>query len=77
MNTAAFWIATAERAVRTFAQALLAIVGADGLGVADVDWGTALSVSGLAALAAILTAVATSGGPEGPGVTETVRRSGP
>ncbi|MCZ7413031.1 holin [Streptomyces sp. WMMC897] len=77
MNTSAFWIATLERTVRTFAQALLAVVGADGLGVTDVDWGATLSVAGLAALAAVLTAVATSGGTHGPGVTETVRRSGP
>ncbi|WP_431784313.1 holin [Streptomyces chumphonensis] len=76
MTTAAFWKATTERAVRTFAQALLAVLGADGLGITDVDWGATLSVAGLAALAAVLTAIATSGaGPEGPGVTETVRRS--
>lgn len=74
MTTAAFWKATIERMIRTFAQAVLALLGGDGLGLLDVDWGQALSVGGLAAVVALLTAVATSGaGEEGPGVTETVR----
>ncbi|MEU0807354.1 holin [Streptomyces sp. NPDC005970] len=77
MNTAAFWKATFERMVRTFAQAVLALVSGDGLGVLDVDWGQALSVGGLAAVLALLTAVATSGGTEGPGLTETVARPAP
>ncbi|MBQ1122656.1 holin [Streptomyces sp. B15] len=78
LTTAAFWKATVERMVRTFAQAVLGIVGADGLGVLDVDWGAALSVGGLAGLVALLTAVATSGtGGEGPGLTERVTRTGP
>ncbi|WP_237773282.1 holin [Streptomyces luteocolor] len=72
MNTAAFWRATAERMIRTFAQAVLGIAGADGLGLLDVDWGEALSAGGLAAVLALLTAVVSSGGTEGPGITETV-----
>jgi hypothetical protein len=76
VTTTAFWRATVERMVRTFAQAVLALLGGDGLGLLDVDWGQALSVGGLAAVVALLTAVATSGaGGEGPGVTETVRRA--
>ncbi|NSC21497.1 holin [Streptomyces albus subsp. chlorinus] len=75
MTTAAFWRAAVERMVRTFAQAVLALLGGDGLGLLDVDWGQALSVGGLAAVVALLTAVATSGtGGEGPGATETVAR---
>ncbi|MFF9554605.1 holin [Streptomyces albus] len=74
MTTAAFWKATTERMIRTFAQAVLALLGGDGLGLLDVDWGQALSVGGLAAVVALLTAVATSGaGGDGPGLTETVR----
>ncbi|MEU1152650.1 holin [Streptomyces sp. NPDC005918] len=72
MNTLAFWKATAERALRTFAQAVLALITGDGLGILDIDWGEALSVGGLAALAAVLTAIVTSGGPVGPGLTETL-----
>ncbi|MFS0697746.1 holin [Streptomyces nitrosporeus] len=73
LTTAAFWKATAERAARTFAQAELALLGGDGLGLVDVDWGAALSVGGLAAVLAVLTAVVASGtAATGPGVTETV-----
>ncbi|MCP9209274.1 holin [Streptomyces sp. NEAU-Y11] len=74
MLTRGFWKATVERVVRTFAQAELALLSGDGLGILDVDWGQALSVGGLAAVLALLTAVASSGGTEGPGLTETVRR---
>ncbi|MEU4256254.1 holin [Streptomyces fradiae] len=78
MTTSAFWKATLERMVRTFAQAVLAAVSADGLGILTVDWGEAASVGALAAVLALLTAVATSGvGPAGPGVTEAPTRRGP
>ncbi|MEU9793841.1 holin [Streptomyces sparsogenes] len=77
MTTIAFWRATFERTLRTFAQAELALLSGDGLGILDVDWGQALSVGGLAAVLALLTAVATSRGPEGPGLTETVVRPAP
>ncbi|WP_263170701.1 holin [Streptomyces sp. SCSIO ZS0520] len=71
MGTAAFWRATGERAVRTFAQAELALITGDGLGILDIDWSEALSVGGLAAIAAVLTAIVAYGaGPVGPGLTE-------
>ncbi|OKI04920.1 hypothetical protein A6A06_09495 [Streptomyces sp. CB02923] len=71
MTTAAFWKATFERIVRTFAQSLLAILGAGATGVIDAPWLGALSAAGLAAVLALLTAVATSGGATvGPGITE-------
>ncbi|MFE7627502.1 holin [Streptomyces sp. NPDC057509] len=73
LTTAAFWRATAERSFRTAAQTLLATLGLDRVGVLDVDWGQGLSLAGSAALLAVLTAVATSGGSGGPGITETVR----
>ncbi|MCL6733278.1 holin [Streptomyces neyagawaensis] len=74
MFTRAFWKATAERMIRTFAQAVVALLGGDGLGLVDIDWDQAFSIGGLAAVAALLTAIVTSGGTEGPGVTETVAR---
>lgn len=74
MATAAFWRATAERMIRTFAQALIAALGLDSAGLVDAPWGDALSMAGGAAVLALLTAVATSGaGGDGPGVTEAVR----
>ncbi|MGK5728911.1 holin [Streptomyces sp. URMC 124] len=74
MTTAAFWKATFERMVRTFAQALLGILGADATGVLDADWPGAFSAAGLATLLALLTAIASSGGSPGPGISETVAR---
>jgi hypothetical protein len=62
--TLAFWKAAAERAAKTFAQTLAAlVVGAYGL--TDVDWSTSLSVAGLATLLSVLTSVGSSqiGGP--------------
>ncbi|WP_448317450.1 holin [Streptomyces sp. CO7] len=73
LTTKAFWKATAERAVRTFAQGTLGAISADGIGILDVDWGEAFGIGGLAAVLAVLTAIAASGsGTEGPGITETV-----
>ncbi|WHX19839.1 holin [Streptomyces malaysiensis subsp. malaysiensis] len=74
MNTTAFWIATVERAIRTFAQTLIAALGLDSAGIVDAPWADGLSLAAGAALVALLTAIATSGGAEGPGLTETVRR---
>lgn len=79
MTSGAFWRATLERTLRTFAQAVLALLGGDGMGLLDVDWGQTFSVGGLAAVLALLTAIATSAGTdtEGPGITETVTRTTP
>ncbi|MBQ0827722.1 holin [Streptomyces tagetis] len=74
MLTKAFWTATAERSVRTFAQVLVGSLGLDTLGVINAAWGEGLALGAGAAVLSVLTAVATSGGAEGPGLTETVRR---
>ncbi|MEV7871517.1 holin [Streptomyces sp. NPDC088124] len=74
MFTAAFWKSTGERAVRTGAQVLAATLGLDTVGVVSADWGDGLSLAAGAALLAVLTGIAASGGgAEGPGLTETVR----
>jgi hypothetical protein len=51
-----FWIGALERAVKTFAQTLLALVGTDAVGVLNVD----IAQSALAALAAAGISVLTS-----------------
>lgn len=56
-----FWKDTAERAIRTFAQALIAILGAGAVNILAVDWGQALSVAAGAALISVLTSIAASG----------------
>lgn len=57
MFTKKFWKDTAERAVKTFAQSLAAVMTAGATGVLDVDWVNALSVSLLATLVSVLTSV--------------------
>ena len=54
----AFWADALDRTVRTFAQALAAFLVANVAGLIGTDWGQALSVSGLAALVALLTSIA-------------------
>jgi hypothetical protein len=73
MLTKAFWKATTERSVRTFAQVLVGALGLDTLGVVHANWAEGLALGAGAAVLTVLTAVATSGGTEGPGLTETVR----
>lgn len=46
-----------ERAVKTFAQALAAILVASGAGLLDADWTGALSAAGMAALISALTSL--------------------
>lgn len=58
-----FWIATAERAIKTFVQALIAafgvgqVSGAVGVDVAAIDWRGALSLAFSAALLSVLMSV--------------------
>lgn len=67
MWTKAFWLATLERVLRTFAQALIAALTASGTGLIDTDWQGAASTAGMAAVLALLTCVAASGvGSPGP-----------
>ena len=52
-----FWKATAERAVKTFAQTLMALLGAGQAGLMDADWAVALSTAGMATLLSVLSSV--------------------
>jgi hypothetical protein len=66
MFTYTFWRSASERAVKSFAQSLLAVLGIGGLGLLDVDWLTALSTAGMATLLSVLTSIASAGvGPQG------------
>jgi len=56
-----FWRSTGERALKTFAQALLALLSSGQLGLLDVDWITAVSAAGLSALLSVLSSVASAG----------------
>ncbi len=61
MYTITFWKDAAERAIRTAAQALLALWATDVSGVLAVDWVQAGSVSALAALMSLLMSIAATG----------------
>lgn len=77
MFTTAFWMAALERAVKTFAQAVLALFSADGLGVLDVDWGQAASVGAMGAILSVLTSIVSSGvGGQGPSLGAEVVKDG-
>ena len=61
MRSKAFWIDAGERAVRTFAQALVAVMVAGFVFTDAAAWGEALLASAVAALISLLTSVAASG----------------
>ncbi|MGQ0719650.1 MAG: holin [Pseudonocardiales bacterium] len=60
MFTYRFWQLASERAVKTFAQSLLAILSATGVGLLTAPWSTALSTAGMAALLSVLTSMAST-----------------
>ena len=65
--TGQFWSAAVERAVKTFAQTALAVIGLAGVTPADVDWQQVLLAAAFGALASVLTSVASAGaGNPGP-----------
>lgn len=59
MFTAKFWKAALDRAIRTFAESMLAYIGTGAIVLKDVDWLAALSAGGLGFIIAILLALAT------------------
>lgn len=61
MWTKQFWVDSAERAIRTFAQALIAVLGAGAVNILTTDWTQALSVAAGAALLSLLMSIASSG----------------
>lgn len=55
--TKQFWLGAAERAIKTVAQSLVAVLGVAGTGLLTVDWVAVLSVAGAAGLASLLTSI--------------------
>lgn len=66
MFTKAFWLATAERAAKTLAQSLVAVLTATGTGLIDTDWVGIWSTAGMATLLSLLTSMASTSTGTGP-----------
>lgn len=65
MRTREFWVSAGERAVKTFAQSLLATLVVF-TGVLEVDWVNSLSAAALATVISVLSSLASAGvGPDG------------
>ena len=79
MRTKAFWIDAGERAVRTFAQALVAVLVAGFVFTDAAAWGEALLSAAIAALVSLLTSVAASGvgDQDSPSLLPTVEQPDP
>lgn len=61
MFTKLFWKDAFERAVKTFAQAAVAVLTARTIGLFEVDWVNLASVAGMAALVSVLMSIASAG----------------
>lgn len=55
--TLSFWKDAAVRAIKTFAQVVLALLGTGYVGITSLDWAHLLGVASTAALASVLTSV--------------------
>ena len=58
MTTGAFWLAAAERAVKTAAQVAAALIGTGAVGITELDWAQIGSVAATAAVVSVLTSLA-------------------
>lgn len=54
-----FWAGAAERAIKTLAQAALAMIGTNAVAITHLDWENILAVAATAAVVSILTSLAT------------------
>ena len=61
MRTRKFWEDAGERVIRTMAQALLALMGTDALGIVGLDWAQMGSVAVGAGIMSLLTAIVATG----------------
>ena len=63
-----FWKASAERAIKTFIQVLLAGLGTAQVGIMDLAWEQSLSLAASAAVLSLLTSLGSAnlGGKAGP-----------
>lgn len=60
MWTKKFWKDTAERAIKSFVQAVVVLVGSDLVSIVDLDWQRIIGVSATMALVSVLTSLGSS-----------------
>ena len=63
MYTVSFWKRVGERALKTFAQTMVAALGVGATGMVDLDWSSLGALSAAAAIASVLTSLAGVTGP--------------
>ena len=54
-----FWKCALIRALRTFCQSIVTLVGTDAINIVNIDWLTILGISATMAVMSILTSIAT------------------
>ena len=62
-----FWMATAERAIKTLAQTLVALIGTTAVSIIDLDWAQMLGVAATATVLSVLTSIASANFGKNPG----------
>ena len=62
-----FWAATAERAIKTLAQTLVALIGTSAVSIIDLDWAQMLGVAATATVLSVLTSIASANFGKNPG----------
>lgn len=62
-----FWVASAERAIKTFAQTLVALLGTEMVGIHTLDWGMMISTALTATVLSVLTSLASANFGKNPG----------
>jgi hypothetical protein len=79
MFTMTFWQCTLERAMKTFCQTLVAVLGAGSVGLLNAAWTTSLSTAGMAALLSVLTSAGSAplGKPGSPSLVPPQREATP
>lgn len=66
LNGKKFWAAALERAVRTFAQVLLTLIGTDAVDITDLEWKHMLAVAATAFVVSLLTSIVNAVGMQEP-----------
>ncbi len=57
MNKAKWWKAAGIRALKTFCQGLIALIGSNMINIVAIDWPEVLGIAATMALASILTSI--------------------